>query len=265
MDGYSLSADASVDGSSDPYAAAVLASHPVAYYRLDETSGTVAHDSSGNGNDCTYEGAVVFGAAGNSPLRRAVRLTGQAASGQPEPAVSCPGNVAAFSGTQPFSFEGWFAPDSIPTDSYPTLFSRFTAGPNNTMRNGYTAFITEVDGGGPSQGIASCNIYSGDSITCFVGALSIPCGTSAYSFIALTYDGATLSAYLNGQLGNFYGTTTCSGFPSVPGATFVIGAYVSATACSSCVFVGAVEDVAIYDRPLSANEVQGHYKAASNP
>src|SRR6266446_7743064 len=35
------------------YSATILADNPQAYYRLDETSGTVAHDSSPNGNNGT--------------------------------------------------------------------------------------------------------------------------------------------------------------------------------------------------------------------
>jgi hypothetical protein len=40
------------------YDAAVLALSPYAYYRLDEASGTVANDSSGNGLNGTYEGTA---------------------------------------------------------------------------------------------------------------------------------------------------------------------------------------------------------------
>jgi hypothetical protein len=40
------------------YSAAVLADHPLAYYRLDESSGTSAHDFSGNGRDAIYRNGV---------------------------------------------------------------------------------------------------------------------------------------------------------------------------------------------------------------
>ena len=40
------------------YDAAVLSLSPYAYYRLDETSGTVAADSSGNGRNAAYQGTV---------------------------------------------------------------------------------------------------------------------------------------------------------------------------------------------------------------
>lgn len=43
------------------YAESVIADGAVAYWRLDETSGTVAADSSGNGRDGTYVGSVTLG------------------------------------------------------------------------------------------------------------------------------------------------------------------------------------------------------------
>src|SRR5213593_2714324 len=46
------------------YRASVLADHPVAYWRLNEATGAVMADASGNGNDGTYAGAVTLGQPG---------------------------------------------------------------------------------------------------------------------------------------------------------------------------------------------------------
>src|SRR2546430_6231874 len=46
------------------YRASVLADHPVAYWRLDEETGTVMVDASRNGNDGAYAGAVTLGQPG---------------------------------------------------------------------------------------------------------------------------------------------------------------------------------------------------------
>lgn len=48
----------------ESYRREVLADKPVAYYRLGETSGTVAKDASGNGRDATIVGQTVLGRAG---------------------------------------------------------------------------------------------------------------------------------------------------------------------------------------------------------
>ncbi len=62
--GPGFSAIFAVPATTDAYRNEVLADAPVAYYRLGETSGTVAKDASGNGHDGTYVGGVTLGAAG---------------------------------------------------------------------------------------------------------------------------------------------------------------------------------------------------------
>src|SRR5690348_14374897 len=52
-----------LSAASDPYASAVLADAPTAYYRLDDTGSTVL-DSSGNGLNGTAGSSVTNGAAG---------------------------------------------------------------------------------------------------------------------------------------------------------------------------------------------------------
>ena len=59
------------------YADEVLADSPVVYLKLDETSGTTAVDSSGNGNDFTY-GSGVSLAAGTNDLGSTVAGSGTA-------------------------------------------------------------------------------------------------------------------------------------------------------------------------------------------
>lgn len=58
------------------YSRAVLASAPVAYWRLDEPRGPAAHDSSGHGSDARYVGRPVLGQRGaiSSEPGRAVGL-----------------------------------------------------------------------------------------------------------------------------------------------------------------------------------------------
>jgi hypothetical protein len=46
------------------YSTVILGDHPAAYYRLGETSGTTAFDSSGNSHDGTYLGGPTLGLPG---------------------------------------------------------------------------------------------------------------------------------------------------------------------------------------------------------
>lgn len=61
------------------YSSEVLADSPLAYYRLDDASGTVAVDSSGNGLDATYFGSPTLGATSllaSDPSNGAVQFDG---------------------------------------------------------------------------------------------------------------------------------------------------------------------------------------------
>jgi hypothetical protein len=53
-----------IDNALAAYADEVLADNPVAYYRFEETAGTTANDSSGNGNNGTYVNSVLLSQPG---------------------------------------------------------------------------------------------------------------------------------------------------------------------------------------------------------
>src|SRR5580704_1805796 len=56
--------DAPMLDAADAYAAAVLGDQPFLYYRFDETSGTVAHDSSASGIDGVVGSSIELGVPG---------------------------------------------------------------------------------------------------------------------------------------------------------------------------------------------------------
>src|SRR2546429_7979776 len=58
------SAGVTPTGTATTYASTVQADGPSIYYRLDESTGTVAADSSGNGRPAGYRGSYTLGAAG---------------------------------------------------------------------------------------------------------------------------------------------------------------------------------------------------------
>ena len=73
----------------------------VAHYRLDETSGTVAADSSGNGNDGVYTGGVTLGQAGTCAGSTAVDFDGTTAY------VEIPSSPGLDGLTSDFSVAAW--------------------------------------------------------------------------------------------------------------------------------------------------------------
>lgn len=266
MNGYSYplvgsgSADAATDApavseagtDAGLYASQVLASQPLAYYRLDEPPGaTVAHDSSGHGNDCQYTAGVDLGVPGIVPGETAVRLPGQGLG------VTCPPSLFAFSGSAPFTVEGWYAPAPVGA-TYESAFSRLTPHP----RSGYYVYLQ----GSPAS--VGFEFYDDDNDTCFADGTPFPCdgssdggGPCAFDYVVATYDGATMAVYVNGALGK---TSQCpQGPPAAVGVPFTIGNY-SGLECTTCALVGAIDDVAVYGRALSASEVQDHYAAAGH-
>jgi hypothetical protein len=245
------------DAGGSPYSQAVMASRPVAYYPLDETSGSVAHDQSGGGNDCAYVGAVRLGANGFSPSTKAVHLDGSTTDAGVYPAISCSGvpstRLSYFHGTQPFTIEGWFSPDAFTTD-YRRLFSRVV-----NPEHGYFAYV-HAGANGPEMAFET---WSNGKYQCGVGRLALSCGASCLRFfhVAFTYDGTNLAGYVDGELGTPNGSGPCAGLPDAPDALLILGNYIDAT-CPSCAFVGSLSDFAIYDRALPLAEVHAHYVAA---
>jgi hypothetical protein len=70
-----------------------------------------------------------------------------------------------------------------------------------------------------------------------------------------TYDGSTLRFYLNGALAGSLAPTAYT--PNSSPVAFEIGAeYAAGTRVAF--FAGQIDDVAVYNRPLSATEVQLH-------
>ena len=95
--------------SATSYDQTVLANAPAAYWRLGETSGTVAVDTSGKGNGGSYSGGVA--------------LASQGLINDPNTAASFDGNddrmyfndSASLSPTTAISVEAWVRPTAVPT------------------------------------------------------------------------------------------------------------------------------------------------------
>lgn len=237
--------DAAVDtGAKDAggsvYAHTILADGPIAYYRLDESGGSVAADSSGNGYNAAYIGTFKFGVAG-------------ALANDPDTAV---GFVAAnhchiaqastvfdFAGTAPYTFEVWVNPSLLDAS-----FRRIISKENNpsTTRDGYelmvldTSITAERWGGGHAQ----------------AATYSTPLPLDTYSQVAMTFDGTVLRLYVNG-----YDVATGSSpvEPIVQVTTpLTIGepAYTQASD-----FAGAMDELAIYDKALTGAQIMAHYQA----
>ncbi len=233
------------DGSTDglpPYMQAVLADKPLAYWRLGESGGTTACDSSGNGQTGTYVGTgnITFGQPG-------------AIAGDPATSVVFNGGYMsagarfAFQGTSPFTLEAWI---KRPLDgSYHGIMAHNDRNPQNAVDQGYQLLLDPSNLGAPIN-VARVNGDSADYASSFGASWS-----SDWTHVAATYDGHTLSVFINGVSAGSSAATTSIGLVM---NAFVVGSD-SGGVQDESPFNGAMSEVAVYDHALSPMSLQTHY------
>ena len=202
----------------------------VAWYRFDENSGTVAHDSSGNGRDASLIGGAGFvsGVTGN-----AVNLNGTNAY------VQLPAGIAGSLGD--FTIAAWA--DFRTMTNWARIFD-FGNGTTTYLfltpqsSDGYLRFAITTNGNGAEQRI---------------NAVIPPITGTGWNHFAVTRAGSVGTLYLNGTAvgGNNAITITPSSLGST--ANNFIG---KSQFAADPYLNGLVDDFRIYQRALSAAEVQ---------
>ncbi len=213
------------------YSQAVLANSPAAYWRLGESSGTNAADSSGNGNTGTYQGGSTLGAGG---------LVGDGTA-----AVSLDGvddrvlanDTASLSPTSAVTVEAWVRATSFA--STPRDYRTIVIKANS--------YWLRVDNEG---GIQRPHFYIRDSGNYYAATGNVALSTGTTYHLVGTYDGTTIRIYVNGiaQGSNAHtGPIVDSTIPLVIGGNWN----------------GVVDEVAVYRSALSGSAVQQHYTAGT--
>ncbi len=211
------------------YAQAVLAAKPLAYWRLDEWSGATALDATGAHRDATYEPGVARWLAG--PASPA--FSGAGASNR------CPhlagGRLLATLKPlkQSYTAEFWFW-NGLPNDLRPVtgyLFGR----------------------GGEALALGGTNVAPGALV---FGALAgrTVIAPKTWNHVALVRDGSRVAVYLNG---NAEPEIAGEAAPDKSRDVFLGG-----RSDKEATFEGRVDEVAIYPRALSPQEIRRHYELA---
>ncbi|MBM3334980.1 hypothetical protein FJY63_10000 [Candidatus Sumerlaeota bacterium] len=228
-----------------PYARTVLASKPLAYWRMGEFNGPVALDATGNKNHGQYEGGVAFylegpssdSFSGKGQINRAPQFAG--------------GRMKArFPRLGPaYSVEMWFY-NALPTDIRPITGSLFSFMPTRATRGDHLA----VGGTMSEAGALFFWPRQPDVAQAIRGKIRIV--NKTWHHVVLVRDGRKAFVYLNGAT-----TPEISGETSEPisgGAkeVFIGGGWEGAS------FEGKIDEVAIYNRALSPDEIARHYRAA---
>ncbi len=206
-------------------AVAEVSSGLIGYWKLDEATGTAVRDFSGSGTHGTSSGV---GLAQSGPFYNAMLFSGTSSY------------VAASStGAAVFSISAWVKPNGTQTDGAGVLSD--SDGSDINYRLAWNGGTTTLFGG----------IYSGAAWhnTPNSPALS----TSSWSHVVFTFDGTSLTLFVNATR---IGSTTWSGTPG-HGSTLYLGRY------SNIYYDGYLDEVRIYNRALSASEVAQLRKATA--
>jgi hypothetical protein len=215
---------------------------PLAYWRLNETTGTTANDSSGNGHDATYVGGVTLQAQGipgddNDP---AVTLDG--ANGYIDA-----GPNFAFLGKVPFTIEAWILPTTIDSDFRGVMSNEFQSG---TDKEGYVMYIQADAGLGYDR-------YEGGTSTPLIAPDAGLVASSHWHHVAGIYDGAIMTLYLDGS--PVAQSKTALSIQSTS-CIFAMGA----THCGQeGYFQGSLDEMAVYGTALPIGRIQEHFLAGS--
>lgn len=215
------------------YAMAVLADAPSNYYRLLETSGTVASDSSGHGVAANYLGTVTFG--------------------QVDPITDGSDHAVLFDGTTgiliipqrlgtAFSAEAWF------TAPAPTGAGQVLMASDRNFFPQWSLFLL-------SDGSLDFTINYADSS--FFGYSTTPgvsLANGTYHHVVITRDGANFfNLYVDGAVVGAGATAAAADFPN---SNVYVGRQPGTTSTAV-----TIAELALYPTALSAVRVLAHYLA----
>lgn len=223
------------------YSTEVLADSPVGYWRLGESSGTNAADSSGNGNNGTYENTPTLAQTGAVTGDTAVLF---ARASSQRVALAQPAILRV---TGQFTMECWYKPTTFPTgtDVHALIERGYNSG------NGKQGFALRVSGNSGTP-----IVYAGayESSTEYAVSWTIAgWSTGEWRHIAAGWDGTDWKIFVNGT--------------EVASAAKVAGANDNSRAiyigCLDQGFLsdhanGTIDEVALYDTWLGSTRIAAH-------
>jgi hypothetical protein len=218
------------------YPSAIIGDHPVSYWRLDETSGTIAGDQT-VANPGTYVGSPTLGAASlvpGEPANSAVGFNGTTSDVRV-------GQAGTLNLTSTLSLEAWIKPTSLPPAG---SLASIVAKPQS--------YALQLDG--PLLELTV--VESGLRMRVQAPAGTIVAGKAYY--VVGTFDGTTERLYVNGAQ---VASVALGGSADLS----IGGLYIAAWDGTKEFFAGTIDEAAVYSKALSATQVTAHYAAAKPP
>ncbi|NLY00760.1 MAG: hypothetical protein GXY83_32090 [Rhodopirellula sp.] len=230
---------------SDKYSQAVLAAKPVAYWRLGESAGSDAMESAGKNHGVYEDGVALYldGIAADESAGIAARRAAHFAGGRMAANVAGLGNV--------YTVEAWFW-NGMPADARAVTGYLLSRGPGGEQQ----APGDHLGIGGTAAGQGKLIFYNGDRHKeLLVGGSDLAMRT--WNHVALVRNGRSVQVYLNGKpTPEISGEATVS-FPEGATQWFVGG-----RSDNLFNFEGKIDEVAVYDRVLTPEEIAAHFAAA---
>jgi putative membrane-bound dehydrogenase-like protein len=232
------------------YAEAILAAKPAAYWRGGEMSGPTALDSSGNNNSGTYEDGVVFFLQGpDTPKFSSEKTTNRCphfAGGRMSAAVKGLGNT--------YSVEFWFW-NALQHDARAVTAYLFSRGADKAEG----APGDHLGIGGTALNPGKILFFNGNaSNTVIAGTTELQ--TRTWHHVVLVRDGKKVTAYLNGNQ-----TPEFSGEADVTVPAGIEQIFMGGRNDNFATLEGKLDEIAIYNRALTADEAAKHFAASGMP
>ena len=224
------------------YKNAVLSDGPVAYWRLEEESGTTAFDEMGN-YDGAYQGSIL--------LRQAALIN--------------EGYSVYMDGAGDYISTSWYG---VTGDTDRTVEAWVQVDDASTYR-------PIIVWGGGAAGAAWKFSVNNDSSRGVVGALILDVGNAyivgttdlvgGVHHIAAVLSGGTLNdvtLYVDGVAESLSGSSNVSqSINTTQGLTVTIGRFYNSATNTYYFFKGYIDEVSVYDKALAASRISAHYNA----
>lgn len=282
------------------YDTEVLADTPAGYWKLQDTSGTTAVDSSGNGRNGTYNGTVsthyalnqtgIIPSESSSPAVEWRMNGGTSSHGVSSTQYGSPGSVSvaygawmdALATSKTFTAEAWIKTSANFIQSSPILISRRKGGgrlqfallcsangSSNANAWGYftenSAVFSGADGFALGTGVGASDASAPFSLAGNPSGLhTVNCYDTAAHHVGLVMTTSTLRAFADGMLATQY-LSDLSTFTIQSNTTdpLVINGITDVPANASFGFIGKMQKAAIYASALSAARIAAHYTAGA--
>jgi hypothetical protein len=231
----------------DAYGSAVLADRPLLYYRFNDPDddGFVENVSPNGGPDASVVGPASFGLVG------ALRTPGDLALGLEGEGFVTPEEPIGLALHKGFTAEYWFS--LVTVDEAPSCLLTLGRFPESGL------FVSAEPG---PQGfpLVRAALSDGSGIGAFT-ELTFDWPPGDFAYLGLSFDGISFELCMGERAFDHF---ECSSAPAPMelAPIFEDATFIGSNPDIGCGFFGAIDEFAIYDLPLGAPAMNGHYLAA---